>query len=154
MHKRYELAGKTFGRLYVIEFAGMGDDYASRWLVRCECGTEKIVVGKNLTAGRTKSCGCKQGGRSDWHDAAFAQGKGGAVYRSHGMSDKSPLYTTWINMRQRCNNPNNSDYRVYGGRGIRVCDEWNTSFEAFLQDMGPTWERGLTIDRIDSNGSY
>ncbi|HEY2538221.1 MAG TPA: hypothetical protein VGI28_01785 [Stellaceae bacterium] len=145
MHKRYELVGKTFGKLTVLQFAGMGDDYASKWLAHCECGTEKIVDGKNLVKGRTRSCGCMQGGRSGLH---------GAVKRTHGQSDKSPLYTAWINIRQRCNNPNNQDYRIYGGRGIRVCDDWNTSFEAFQRDMGPTWQRGLTIDRIDTNGHY
>lgn len=144
MHKRYELAGKTFGKLLVLQFAGMGHDYTSRWLVRCECGNEKIVIGKNLTKGLTRSCGCMQGGRSGLH---------GAVKRTHGQADKSPLYTCWINIHQRCNNPNNTDYRNYGGRGIRVCDEWR-SFETFQRDMGPTWQRGLTIDRIDTDGAY
>lgn len=145
MHKRYELVGKTYGKLVVLQFAGMGDDYASRWIVRCECGTEKIVVGKSLVRGHTRSCGCMQGGRSGLY---------GAVKRTHGKSNTSPLYTAWINIRQRCNNKNNQDYRIYGGRGIRVCEEWNTSFEAFQRDMGPTWARGLTIDRIDTNGRY
>ena len=144
MHKRYDLVGKTFGKLQVLEFAGMGDDYSSRWIVRCECGTEKIVIGKNLMKGRTRSCGCKQGGRNGLH---------GAVKRTHGMT-QSPLYTTWTNIRQRCNNPKNSDYRVYGGRGIEVCERWSNSFEAFAEDMGPTWERRLSIERIDSDGNY
>lgn len=145
MHKRYELTGQIFGRLFVLGFAGMGDDYASHWLVRCECGKEKIVIGKNLVRGLTRSCGCRQGGRSGLH---------GAVKRTHGQADKSPLYTTWINIRQRCYNPKNTDYRIYGGRGICMCDAWHESYEAFARDMGPTWQRGLTIDRIDSNGNY
>ena len=145
MHKRYELIGKSFGKLTVTEFAGMGDDYTSRWIVRCECGTEKIVIGKNLVRGLTRSCGCMQGGRS---------GLRGAVKRTHGVSNKSPLYTSWIGMKMRCGNPNNPDYRNYGGRGIRVCSEWLHSFEAFQRDMGPTWQRGLTLDRVDSNGKY
>ena len=140
MHKRYELTGKTFGKLTVLEYAGIGDDYSSRWVVRCECGTEKIVIGKNLTKGLTRSCGCMQGGR-------------GRLNATHNMTD-TPLYTSWIGMKMRCYNPNNPDYRIYGGRGITVCDDWRNSFEAFLRDMGPTWQRGLTIDRIDSNGNY
>jgi hypothetical protein len=144
MHKRYDLVGKTFGKLTVLEFAGMGDDYASRWIVRCECGTEKIVDGKNMVKGRTRSCGCMQGGRSGLH---------GAVYRSHGLT-RSPLYTAWVGMKQRCGNPKNPDYSNYGGRGIKVCDTWRDSFETFMGDMGPTWQRGLTVDRIDSNGNY
>lgn len=144
MHKRYELKGKTFGRLTVLQFAGMGDDYASHWLVRCECGVEKIVLGKNLVRGRTRSCGCKQGGRSDLFRT---------VVRTHGQT-KSPIYTSWTQMKQRCYNAHNPDYPYYGGRGIKVCDEWRNSFEAFWRDMGPTWERGLTIDRLDPNGYY
>lgn len=145
MHKRYELTGRAFGRLTVLEFAGMGDDYASKWIVRCECGTEKIVDGKNLVYGRTRSCGCRQGGRSGLY---------GAVKRTHGVSNKSPLYVAWIGMKMRCGNPNNPDYPNYGGRGIRVCGEWLHSFEAFQRDMGPSWQRKLTLDRIDSNGNY
>lgn len=144
MHKRYELTGQTFGMLTVIRFVEVGPDYTTRWLCRCECGTEKVAIGKNLMGGRTQSCGCKQGGRSGLH---------GSVIRTHGMS-KHPLYTgPWLGMRRRCLNPNNPDYPNYGGRGIRICDAWN-DFEVFLRDMGPTWKRGLTIERIDVNGHY
>lgn len=154
MHPRYELTGQVFGRLTVIAFHSVGADYATKWLCRCECGNEKIVIGKNLTAGRTRSCGCKQGGRSDFAQTQFARrGKLGSVTLTHGMT-ATPLYITWTVMKGRCNNPNNPDYRNYGGRGIRVCDEWNASFEAFYRDISPTWQQGLTIDRIDTNGPY
>lgn len=154
MHPRYELTGQVFGRLTVLAFHSVGKDYATLWLCRCECGNEKIVIGKNLTAGRTRSCGCKQGGRSDAVQAGFRErGRFGSATRSHGMT-ATPLYITWTNIKGRCNNPNNSDYRIYGGRGIRVCEEWQNSFEAFYRDMSPTWQQGLTIDRIDSNGNY
>jgi len=144
MHKRYELTGQVFGLLTVIAFDSVSKDYTTRWLCRCECGNEKVIVGKNLVNRLTRSCGCKQGGRSGLY---------GAVYRSHGMTD-TPLYTTWTNIKGRCYNPNNDDYRNYGGRSIQVCERWRDSFEAFMEDMGPTWKRGLTIDRIDSNGNY
>lgn len=61
---------------------------------------------------------------------------------------------TWTAMRQRCINPTHTIYHKYGGRGIRVCDEWACSFQAFLNDMGPRPE-GTTIDRFpDKNGNY
>ncbi len=72
--------------------------------------------------------------------------------RSHGMS-RTPEYKTWRAMRDRCNNPKNPLYGNYGGRGIRVCDRWNESFEAFYSDMGPRPD-GLSIDRVDNNGHY
>lgn len=57
-------------------------------------------------------------------------------------------------MRQRCNNPRNKRYAIYGGRDIRVCERWEHSFAAFLADMGPRPHRGYTLDRIDPNGHY
>ena len=65
---------------------------------------------------------------------------------------KHPLYHTWENMRSRCNNKNNPVYKNYGGRGIRVCERWN-SFGNFLADMGEK-EKGMTLDRIDNDGNY
>ena len=64
------------------------------------------------------------------------------------------VYKTWKCMRQRCNNPKNSMYRYYGGRGISVCEKWENSFTAFYRDMGnpPSSKHG--IDRIDNNGNY
>ena len=139
-----DITGEVFGKLTVIELAEITSYGMTKWRVRCECGNEKVVFGKNMLEGLTLSCGCMQGGRS---------GLFGAVKRTHAMS-KERIYTTWINIRQRCSNPKREDYRIYGGRGIKVCDDWNTSFEAFYRDMGPTYRAGLTIDRIDSNGNY
>lgn len=56
-------------------------------------------------------------------------------------------------MKVRCQNPNFKKYNLYGGRGIRVCDEWQ-NFEGFYEDMADGYKDGLTIDRIDSNGDY
>lgn len=69
----------------------------------------------------------------------------------HGLTG-SPTYNTWASMKQRCLNPNSPKYRLYGGRGITICDRW-LKFENFLADMG---ERppGLTLDRIDNDGDY
>jgi hypothetical protein len=71
--------------------------------------------------------------------------------KTHGKS-RSPLYSTWVYMVQRCTNPKASHYRDYGGRGITICDRWRT-FTNFLADMGPRPD-GLTLDRIDNDGNY
>ena len=70
-----------------------------------------------------------------------------------GGKSKHPLYMTWLNMRQRCNNPNRPDYVWYGARGIKVCERWESDFWNFVADMG---ERppGLTLDRIDNELGY
>jgi hypothetical protein len=65
-----------------------------------------------------------------------------------------PEHWTWVAMRTRCNCPTYKDYAYYGGRGIRVCDRWQTSFENFLADMGPRPSSRHTLDRIDNNGNY
>lgn len=63
-------------------------------------------------------------------------------------------YHSWCAMRQRCNNPNAFKYPSYGGRGIKVCERWNNSFENFLADMGEAPE-GHSIDRYpNNNGDY
>lgn len=74
------------------------------------------------------------------------------TYVKHGM-DGTPTYRSWINMRERCNNPRHHAYASYGARGIRVCDRWNASFENFLADMG-AMPPGLTLERIDNDGDY
>ena len=57
-------------------------------------------------------------------------------------------------MRRRCDDPNNPFYHHYGGRGIIVCEEWNKSFSAFHRDMSDSYQKGLSIDRMDNNGNY
>jgi len=65
----------------------------------------------------------------------------------------NPLYSTWKNMRDRCNNPNNPKYKNYGGRGIFVCEEWD-NFLIFSQDMGPKPTKTSQLDRINNNAGY
>lgn len=72
--------------------------------------------------------------------------------KTHGMS-RSPIYYVWKTMRGRCRRPTHNRYASYGGRGIRVCERWE-SFEAFFEDMGEGYQPGLTIDRIDRDGDY
>lgn len=66
---------------------------------------------------------------------------------------RAPLWLAWRNMRARCNNPNQKDYKHYGGRGIQVCQRWN-SYKIFAADVGPHPGGGFTLDRIDNNRGY
>lgn len=75
-------------------------------------------------------------------------------FLKHGMSG-TKVYKTWHNMRSRCNNPKATKYEIYGGRGIKVCDEWENSFHSFYDwCLANGYEEGLTIDRINGDGNY
>lgn len=66
---------------------------------------------------------------------------------------KHPMYSSWAGMKSRCQNPNYPEFHYYGGRGIKICDRWQSS-ENFFDDMLPAWKKGLSLDRIDPNKSY
>lgn len=139
--KLIDLTGQQFGYLKVIKrLENDTKTNKSRWLCKCVCGKEINVSGDNLRSGGQKSCGCQQ------HNGSL-----------NGLS-KSPLYQVLKGMRVRCNNKNNNAYKNYGGRGIKVCDEWLNKENGFLNfynwSMNNGYEKGLTIDRIDVNGNY
>jgi len=132
--------GDIFGRLTVVElFTEQGRRKAR---VRCDCGTEKIVVASALQCGDTRSCGCIR-------KELTSQAK-----TTHGMAD-SRLYCIWSGMVRRCTNPKEPAFERYGAKGIRVHDEWRDSFEAFQEWAESAGYRDdLTIDRIDGRKSY
>lgn len=138
-----DYAGVRFGQLVAVRMLERGDRPENNhlWLFRCDCGRDASVRIKSARSGHTVSCGCAQ--------------RKAVVERNtvHGlMNANRGEYRSWKDMRARCRNPNNSDYANYGGRGVQVCERWN-SFEAFLADMGPR-PAGQTIDRVDVNGNY
>lgn len=78
---------------------------------------------------------------------------GSVVRKRHGMN-KSPEHRAWVHMKQRCTNPKKREYKHYGGRGIKVCDEWMHSFLAFFEHIGLRPSEKHSLDRIDVNGDY
>lgn len=140
------MVGKRFGKLVVLEMAPGYKNGQCSWICQCDCGriTEPIA-GSNLRKNITKSCGCYR------KEKAVDLGK---ATRKHGMHG-TRIYFTWQNMKARCHNPENHHFKWYGARGIRVCEEWRNSFEAFYDwAMANGYRDDLTIDRIDNDGNY
>ena len=139
-----DMTGKRFGKLLVREWAGTAPNRQALWLCECECGSTSIVNGSQLRQGKTKSCGCVK--REQW--------KHSMTHGQAGPTRRTSLYNRWLLMRRRCSNPSAADYPRYGGRGIRVCDEWDVSFETFAAHIGDPPTPGHSIDRIDNDGNY
>lgn len=142
----HNVTGHRFGRWVAIDDPqrrGKGHYYCR---CRCDCGTERDVYCPSLTRGVSLSCGC--------HKAEVT----GRRARSHGDArpgkKRERLYTTWASMHGRCRNPNNKSFARYGGRGIRVCDDW-TTYPPFREwALGAGYTDALTIDRIDNDRGY
>jgi hypothetical protein len=131
------LIGKRFGKLTVIEMIPK-TTRKTYWKCMCDCGNEKIVRSDSLTSGRTQSCGCYNV----------------ESHQTHGLH-KTRLYYIWEGMKSRCNYHKNNKYYLYGGRGVKVCEEWLNDFQTFYDwAIINGYKDNLTIDRIDSNKNY
>lgn len=141
-----DLTGRKFGLLTV---KGYGEPilrkngrYDTSFRCLCECGNMVTVRGISLKRGNTTSCGCRQ--------KEFIKN----LNRTHGCSN-TRLYEIWEKIKQRCNNPNSINFKHYGGRGIKVCNDWINNFLAFKEWASMNgYDDTLTIDRIDVNGDY
>lgn len=132
--------GDRFGKLTVVETLGsVNGDVV--WKCMCDCGKEHNVTTKALNFGQVKSCGCLK------HEA-------GILKRKYNKRDRK-LYFRWLNIRERCYNPNNPAYKNYGGRGIKMCAEWKADFYAFRDwAIENGYNDFLSIDRIDNDKDY
>lgn len=146
-----DLTGQKYGRLTVLD---RGPDRVRKsgrkivqWNCICDCGNKIVVSASDLRRGHTQSCGCYMIDRTK------------ETNTKHGKTD-SRLYNVWASMRERCYCPTLSTYPRYGGRGIKMCDEWYNSYLEFEQwalnnGYDENAQRGkCTIDRIDVNGNY
>lgn len=105
--------------------------------VVCDCGGRKTMLKSNFTKGNARSCGCVPPGRS--------------FEAKHGLSTTTS-YNSWKKMMGRCYDVSNPDYRIYGARGVTVCDRWH-SVVNFVEDMGIRL-KGMSIERKNVNGNY
>ena len=143
-HRAKDITGLRVGFLTAMKYHG-SDGRKSIWVTVCACGKEVLLpaseLQKQAKKGIQSSCGCK---RSETISRKNTK---------HGAS-QTPAYAVWRSMIDRCRLPSHHAWANYGGRGIRVCARWQESFGAFWEDMGPTYQAGLTLDRKDNNGPY
>ena len=125
------IRGTRFGKLTTVRIAKSARE--QRWLCLCDCGTEYICRAAHLVTGFSKSCGCNR--------------------FTHNKSHLSE-YGIWNMMIRRCTVRSDKSFKNYGGRGIKVCDRWRTSFEHFLADMGERPSLRHQIERKNNNGNY
>lgn len=152
-NRRYkDLTGQKFGYLTCIEPVKIRNG-VYKWLCECVCGNRKIIDRYSIVSGKTRSCGCMTSqlkcetrtisGDESWKNRTYDR-----------------LYRVWQGMKARCYNPNNKDYPNYGGRGIKVCEEWEHNYPTFKEWA---YKNGYddnahflkcTLDRVDYNGNY
>jgi len=140
--KIHDITGQKFGRLLVISPESAGANRHVRWRCLCDCVRETVVGSAHrLTSGNTKSCGCLRNEKA--RDRHLQHGEKG-----------SRLYNIWKNARQRCRNPKNPDFYLYGARGIKFAIVWDdfTAFREWALQNG--YSKELTLDRIDPDGDY
>lgn len=136
MNKIKNMSGKRFGKLICLGLSSRAPgSMGVFWRTACDCGKMLDVCGANMRRGNTKSCGCQR-------EISVSK---------HGQYGKK-VYHIWQGMRDRCSNHKATSWKYYGGKGVVVCDRWN-SFRNFYNDMGdPPF--GTSIDRIDTAGNY
>ncbi len=133
-----DISGQRFGRWTVGTKAPVRPGEGAFWHCVCDCGVARTVSAHNILSGTSQSCGCLQ------RETTSAR----ATHRR----SLTPVYRVWVAMKQRCQLPTDRSYPNYGGRGITVCERWQ-SFAAFYADMGDP-PKGLTLERRDNNAGY
>lgn len=132
-----DLTGMKFGEWTILGRSSNKSGGKRLWDALCSCGTRRSLQSMPLRNGKTLSCGCQ---RSE-------------NLKTHGMKGTTE-YTIWKGMKGRCYYKKHVGYKRYGGRGIKMSDDWKNSFECFYRDMGPRPSLAHSIDRINGNGHY
>lgn len=153
MNRLIDLTGQRFGKLIVIKRVENDKSNSTQWLCKCDCGKLKKVSGRHLKDNSTKSCGCLKSEIIKKHSP-----QNRSYNLKHNLSN-TRIYTILESMKQRCYNKKCKSYKNYGGRGIKICNEWlEKNGEGFMNfynwAMKNGYQEGLSIDRIDVNGNY
>lgn len=144
------LEGEVFGERVVVEKSNETKNGYFLYLVKCKCGELSKVSGSYLRQypnRKCRNCSLKDKNKKGRDHYNYKHG------RATRLLGKQRIYHIWISMRERCLNPNAKQYKDYGGRGIKICPEWD-DVEVFCQDMGERPSIRHTLDRIDNEKDY
>jgi len=131
-----------FGRLSVKDYGPRSKFGAIRYVCECKCGNTILTIGAPMVSGVTQSCGC-------WGAEIRRE-----LNTKHGHH-KHPLYQVWASMKNRCFNPNDANYRRYGGKGISVYSGWIEDYVPFHNwAMTSGYQSGLSLGRRDIEEDY
>ena len=144
-----DLIGKRFGRLTIVDFTHAQKPRRGwLWVCECDCGNIRTLIPGDVKRGKVRSCGCL-------HDEVCRER---ATKFEHSVLEHKRLYSIYNWMKRRCYGENEPRYKDYGGRGIKVCDEWlneEHGFDSFVSwALSNDYSDELTIDRIDVDGDY
>lgn len=146
-HRFKDLTGQKFNMLTVIKVDKF-TPHGTYWLCKCDCGEFTSVRTDMLSQNKIKSCGCIK----------YLEG-----FKNKNKVKGTKIYVAWKSMKDRCNNHNNSQFKDYGERGIKVCNEWLDKEKGFINFYNWSYANGFidtkdrskcTLDRIDVNGNY
>jgi len=160
-----DLKGYYNSYLKVIRYKEMRYRGVHYWICECKCGHLVERSTYEITSSKIKKCrNCNikpiSPPKKRLHKKRDIKSISSVQKRLspplfHGYADKHPLYKTWINMRQRCYNSNNPKFAIYGGKGIKLCEEWFKNFKSFFDwALSQGWKCNLTIDRVDPLKDY
>ena len=138
---KIDFTNKRFGKIVCIKPLRVNNHKEVVWLCKCDCGNfceKSSGAFKNIS--KIASCGCMKGKKPHMTNLE--------------LKNYKPIHECYVNMKTRCYNPNYELYSRYGGRGIKVCDEWKDNFKEFYNWAINGWKKGLTLDRINNDDDY
>lgn len=136
--------GKKFGKLTILYGDDTTTSLCKKYYCKCDCGKIKSINMSQVINGIIKSCGCLQKEKTKKIKPNLKHGK-----------SQTRIYKIWNAMKDRCYNENHVQYYLWGGKGIKVCDEWLNDFMNFYNwSMKNGYADNLSIDRIDGDKNY